>query len=88
MKSKNCASVDLDMLLQNMSDLLDSINKLQICQLQLDSQINKLKNVSVREIVKDVLLELNRTEKQNVTSFDDLLVLTAKMALKGSIKKR
>lgn len=56
-------------------------------QKDLGNQINKLKSLSIKEIVRDVLLELNKTNTQSVTSFDDLLVITSKMALKGSIKK-
>ncbi len=66
--------------------LEQSINKLLEYQNELSVQIDRLTGVKIKNIVSEVIRELNKVERTNITSFDDLLLLNAKRQIKKVIK--
>ncbi len=67
--------------------LEQSINKLLEYQNELSVQIDRLTGVKIKNIVSEVIRELNKVERTNITSFDDLLLLNAKRQINKVIKE-
>lgn len=73
---------------KEVSTLQQSITTLLKFQFELNTQIERLTNVRVDDVVKAVIKEMNRIEVNDTPSFEDLLVLNAKMVMKNRPKPR
>lgn len=86
MQNANDAISNFNDLQQQVLVLEQSIRKLLEYQNELSVQIDRLTGVKIKNIVSEVIRELNKVERTNITSFDDLLLLNAKRQIKKAIK--
>lgn len=69
-----------------LNDLMQKIVILENLLVDLSGQINYQNNVQTKHVVIEVLNELNKVDQKNINTFDDLLLLNAKMTLKSQEK--
>lgn len=66
--------------------LIQLSNDLLKRQAELEFQINRLSSVKIKDIVNKCLKELNNLERNDINTFEDLLTLNAKLAIKSHKK--